>query len=348
MHHAKRQHRCLLTTCLLLTICSMSASAANYLQKQRLATKRHDAKGYPEDARGQLVWQTHPQLGRITFLKDNTTPSLVYYQYRNRQRDAIFLARWDDITDNLPDGRGILLKRGSGAVKFNAVTVSGLEGMTQPHFGDNIKYYKRFTIMDYLVGFGFGVLGPEVDLRLVIADSFILYLNGSVNILSGLNLSPLLGSFNYKAGIGLGARFPAPVQLPLLGKHYWGVTLDLAVGLGDANNDGQHTNAFIPGLNLEITKCTYGDRSKARPGGVPYNYHVTEFFLKIGFHLDTTALASGLSLAVSAGVRFTFLGSAIPGHVQKDTETVYQHPRYLKKKAEERRQFEKRKKSFSG
>jgi len=291
--------------------------------------KQYDADGYPENKAGQLIWLTDSVLGRYTFLKGRDKPTKLYYQFRNLQRDAIILSRWDDVTDNLPDGRGLLIRRGYGVLKYNSVMLTGLKGEIKPHFGDNIKHYEHFTIKDWLLGFGISAIGPEVELRHVLADSYVLYANAAVNLFSGLELTPLYGSFSIKAGIGVGARLPAPIQLPFIGKHYWGVYLDMALGFGTENS-------FIPGIFIELTKCTYGDRSKKRPGGLPYNYEVSDYFLRFGYHFDTRQNGSGASFNLSIGYRFSIKGSTIPAHKKKTTKTVYLHPEYKKQKARER------------
>ena len=291
--------------------------------------EKYDSDGYPEDRNGQLVWRTNANGDRVIRIKDREKDSLLHSQFRNMQRDAIIMARWADLTDNLPDGRGILIRRGYGVVKFNSVLLSGVKGELKPHFGDNIKQYKHFTIKDWLLGFGMSATGPEAELRFVFADSYVLYANAAVNVFSGLELTPLYGSFGVKTGFGVGMRMPAPLQLPFFGKHYWGLYLDMAVGLGEENS-------FIPGVFFELTKCTYGDRKKRRTGGLPYNYNVSEYFLRMGFHFDTRKGGSGGSFNLGLGYRFSIRGSSVPAHKKKQTETVYLHPEYKRRKAAER------------
>lgn len=296
----------------------------------RKGVHNYDKDGFAQDKNGQLFWLDDAVLGRYTYLKDSDKLSLLYYQYSNQQRDGIILARWDGVMDNLPDGRALAIKRGYGAVKLNSVLLSGLKGVKRPHFGNNVKEYRHFTIQDWLLGFGFGVLGPEAELRFVSADTWVFYAHASLNILTSLELTPLYGSFGFKTGFGVGARIPAPIQLPLIGKHYWGLYLDMAVGLGGENS-------FIPGLFFEFTKCTFDDPNVKRKGGLPYNYHVNEYYLRFGVHLDTRENGSGTSFDLSLGYRFAIRGSKIPGHEQKTTQTVYIHPEYRIQKDKENR-----------
>lgn len=302
----------------------------------------YSSRGYPEDKKGQLVWQTHANLGRVTFLKASSKAARVLYQVKNRQRDAIFLARGEELTDNLPDGRSVVIPRGMGAVKFNTALVSGVEGQEAPHFADNIKEYEKFTITDLMLGAGFGIMGPEADVRLVIKDTWSFYSSAGWNMFSGLAVSGLFGSFSTHAGIGAGGRFLAPIRLPFPGNHYWGGGIDMRLGFGDADEDGLDETVFMPGIYAEISQCLYGDKTKARSGGKPYNYNVTEIFLRVGAHFNTGESEGSMSISLTAGLRFNLFGSIIPAHAKKKTVKLYTDPEYEQQKAAEKRAIEQR------
>ena len=66
-------------------------------------------------------------------------PFLLYAQFANRQRDAVFLARDGLVQDPLPDGSFVNIPYGYGALKTTTAYISLVEGIVVPHVSDNQK-----------------------------------------------------------------------------------------------------------------------------------------------------------------------------------------------------------------
>jgi hypothetical protein len=320
----------------------------------------YDADGFPEDARGLLYIEP---AGAEFFvrLRSLADPFLLYAQFANRQRDAVFLARDGAIRDPLPDGTFHEIPYGCGALKTNTAYISLVEGLLLPHVSDNQKGYEQFPLQDLYLGASLGVTGLLAELRYVYRERMVGYAQAGVNLLGGVG-GPFFAPFNYYAltlRLGGGVQFPGLLQT-LIGNNHWSVGADLLLGFGDADrNPATPSVVWVPGVFFELEKrdlfgwgdrwVGLGDRGDFREDPRPQNYHVRALYARIGFYLDFQSL--GLPAAVTdgfarfdlaVGFRYNVVGPRIPEHRFKETRVVYVSDEYRDQLSEQLRRRELR------
>lgn len=316
------------------------AGEANLLFDGEVA--HYDDNGYPEDEDGLLVMQLDPD-GPIVYVEDDRIPYLLYAQYENRQRDAVFLARTGTISDVLPTGEEREIPYGYGAVKFNTVYVSILEGLLVPHFSDNQKTYVDFPLRDLYVGGSFGLTGITAVARYVHLEQFVAEAQIGFNPFGSFNASSVMNRYWIPIHIGGGYRFPG-VFPELLGENVWTVGADLLLGLGDRDNDPT-SRVILPGAYLDIERVLYdeeGRRRDYREDPRPYNYTVNSLSLRAGVYFNFAGIASGTFIVPEIALRYQYsiIGPKIPEHEFKETNVLYVNEIYrddLERQAERRR-----------
>lgn len=302
----------------------------------------YDEHGFPESATGQLVLEPGPA-GPEVFVEDESDPYLLYAQFQNLQRDAVFLARTGPITDVLPSGDAYVVPYGYGALKQNAVTISIVEALLVPHIGDNQKRYAQFPLNDLYLSGGLGLSGATAGLRFVLVERYVGYARAGLNIFGGPRVSGVYNQIAVPIHVGAGIRFPSPVRLPFTGSN-WTVGGDALVGIGDGDNDPATPAAsFFPGAFLDIEQVLYDERGVRRDfrnDPRPYNYNAHSIIFRLGAYLNLADPDRGLIVPMfELSYHYSILGPDIPDHEFKETEVLYVDELYVD---EIREQIERR------
>ena len=301
------------------------AGEANLLFNEGI--DHYDDNGYPEDTEGRLTLAPDPD-GPMVFVREDPVPYLLYAQYENRQRDAVFLARTGTISDVLPSGEEQEIPYGYGAVKFNTVYVSLLESLLVPHFSDNQKTYRHFPLRDLYVGGSFGLDGISALARYVHREQYVGEVQAGFNPLGSLNPASVFNQYFLPVHVGGGYRFPGLFP-EFLGENMWTAGLDFFAGLGDRDGDPTTGPFVLPGVYLDLERVLYdeeGRRRDYRTDPRPYNYNVNSLSLRIAAYLNVRAISTGGSVVVpvlALRYQYNILGPDIPEHQFKETNILY-------------------------
>jgi len=316
---------------------------------------RYDDEGFPEDSRGLLSLSRHGDEYFVS-IRGVADPFLLYAQFANRQRDAVFLARDGSLRDPLPDGSFSEIPYGYGALKTNTAYISLVEAIILPHVSDNQKGYEVFPLQDLYLGGSLGMTGLLAELRYVHAERTFGYARAGINLFGGAGgaVGEAVAPLGYYA---LGLHFGAGVQFPgilenLIGPNHWSAGADLLLGLGDADRDPATPAAvWMPGVFLELEKrdlfgwgsrwAGFGPQGEFRQDPRPLNYHVRGLYARLGAYLDLQngAGTGYLKIDAALGFRYNILGPRIPEHRFKETRAVYLNDEYREQVA---RQLERR------
>ena len=317
--------------------------------EERCTVDHYDSNGFPEDPRGLLA--ACPQDGEfLVYMRAEADPFLLYAQFTNRQRDAVFLARNGAILDPLPDGSIREIPRGQGALKTNETYISLVEGLLLPHVSDNQKAYRLFPLRDLYLGASLGLTGLLAEARYVHGERFFGYAAAGVNLFGGAQAPSLAPLSYYAVPLHLGAGLQLPFLSSLLpGDNHWSAGADLLLGLGDADRDpATPAVVWLPGVFLELEKrdlfgwgsrwAGFGPRGDFREDPRPDNYHVRALFLRLGLYLDLqNGSDSGyLKFDAAFGFRYNLLGPRIPAHEFKETRVLYLHEAYREQLLQQR------------
>lgn len=297
---------------------------------------RYDDNGFPEDSRGILAVSPDGE-GYVVRMRGVSFPYLLYAQFVNRQRDAVFLAREGLLRDPLPDGTLKDIPYGYGALKTTSAYLSVVEAIVLPHVSDNQKDYRQFPLQDLYLGLSLGVTGLLVEARYIEKERLFGHARVGLNFLGGaggVGLAPL----NYSAlriHLGAGVAFPGLLE-NLLGDNHWSVGGDLLLGLGDADQDPATSSVvWMPGAFFELEKRDlFGwgnrwaglvERGDYRDDPRPDNYHVRAFTARVGLYVDLqNGRDTGWVKADAAiGLRYNVAGPRIPAHRFKETDILY-------------------------
>ncbi len=299
--------------------------------------------GYPEDPHGRLVWDAHEE-GPLVFVQDDSIGYLLYAQYVNRQRDAVYLARNGTIVDVLPDGTSREIPYGHGAVKFNSIWVSIVEARPIPHFSDNLKTYATFPLHDLYVGLTMGLMGVQATARYVHTERYAGWIRAGYNLSAGLLPERVRSIYAIPLSVGGGYRFPGAFS-SAIGPTLWTVGGELLLGLGDRdNNPATPAVVGLPGATFSVERILYDERSReidVRTDPRPYNYRVTSAAVEASLYLNlarTPVLLPAFSITVSTNV----VGPQIPSHPFKSTQVVFLHRQYREDLQEQIRRREER------
>ncbi len=322
------------------------------------AADHYDSKGFPEDPRGLLA--ACRQDGEfLVYMRAEADPFLLYAQFANRQRDAVFLARNGAIFDPLPDGSIREIPRGQGALKTNETYISLVEGLLLPHVSDNQKAYRLFPLWDLYLGASLGMTGLLAEARYVHGERYFAYAAAGVNLFGGAQ-APSLAPLTYFA---LPLHLGAGVQLPFLssilpGDNHWSAGADLLLGFGDTDRDpATPAVVWLPGVFLELEKrdlfgwgsrwAGFRPRGDFREDPRPDNYHLRTLFARLGLYADLQNGGHGgyLKLDAALGFRYNLLGPRIPEHEFKETRVIYLNDEY---RSEVLRQRERRRARTGG
>jgi hypothetical protein len=298
---------------------------------------RYDDQGFPESPRGLLVVGPEPA-GYSLFMRDVKFPFLLYAQFANRQRDAVFLARDGEVQDPLPDGSLVNIPYGYGALKTTTAYISLVEGHVLPHVSDNQKAYQRFPLRDLYLGASLGVTGLLAEVRYVERERLLGYARVGWNYL-GLFNSTALAPLNYSAlsvHLGAGVEFPGLLE-NLIGQNHWSVGADLRLGFGDADGDVlTPAVVWMPGAFFELEMrdlfgwgdrwAGFGPQGDYHEDPRPLNYHVRALFARVGVSVDIQNgqdTGSWVTVDAAVGFRYNIAGPRIPEHAFKETRVVY-------------------------
>jgi hypothetical protein len=298
-----------------------------------LELDHYDGDGYPESAAGLLVLGEDPE-GPMVFVEGDRVPYLLYAQYVNQQRDAVFLARTGTIKDPLPSGEFVEIPFGYGAVKLNTIHVSIIESLLIPHFSDNQKEYIQFPLRDFYVGGEIGLTGVLGVVRYVHLEQWVGYAKIGYNPFGGLSPDSFFNRFIVPMHLGAGYRFPGAFP-EFLGENVWTAGADLFMGLGDRDNDpATVAGIFLPGVFLDIERVLYdeaGRRRDYRSDPRPYNYRVNSLVLRVSAYLNLGNLGTAGSViqpVLGLSYQYNVVGPEIPEHEFKQTEVLYVHDLY--------------------
>ena len=302
----------------------------------------YDADGYPEDSDGRLVLEGTED-GPAAAVEGEDFPYLLYAQYVNTQRDAVFLSRTGDRVDTLPSGELFEIPHGYGALKLSAIYISILEARPIPHVSDAAKSYTLFPLTDLYLGLSFGITGLQVTGRYVWTERLAIHARTGINATGG-EAGTLRDAYWVPIHVGAGYRFPGLFE-ELLGSSLWTVGGDLFFGVGDRDGSAA-TPAFfmMPGVFFEFEKVLLfagAESENFREDPRPANYSVTTVGLRAGVHLNLLAEAPGGVVYpwVELGVSFNVIGPPIPEHEFKETRIIYMHDLY---REDLQRQIERR------
>lgn len=318
----------LLTDRMLLDADVLGESAVRF----GLEFTHYDSAGFPEDENGRIVLRRSPD-GPVATLRGDPAPFLLYAQYANRQRDAVFLARTGTINDVLPNGLVRPIPFGYGAVKLNTVYVSTLEAIAIPHFSDNQKEYVDFPLSDFYIGASFGLTGVSAVARYVHTERWVAGGSIGVNPFGSVSASSVLNRYWVPVHLSGGYRFPG-VFPEFLGENVWTLGSDLLLGFGDRDGDPATPAAvMLPGVFLDIERVLFdeaGLRRDYRTDPRPYNYRVNSVVFRIAAYLNLSNLGSGNIIMPSFGVSYQYniIGPRIPDHEFKETRVIYLHELY--------------------
>ena len=292
----------------------------------------YDENGYPEDADGRLVLVPDSD-GPMVFVEDDAVPYLLYAQYVNRQRDAVFLARTGTISDVLPSGEEYEVPYGSGAVKFNTIYVSTLESLLVPHFSDNQKTYEVFPLRDLYAGGGFGLTGITAITRYVHREQFVGEVQIGWNPFGSWNPDSLINQYAIPVHAGGGYRFPGLFP-ELLGDNMWTAGIDFFGGFGDRDDDPATGPFVLPGAYLDVERVLYDETGRGRDYRTdprPYNYNVNSLSIRIAAYLNIRAIGTGGNVVVpniALRYQYNIVGPDIPEHQFKETNVLYVNELY--------------------
>lgn len=301
-----------------------------------------DERGYPVDSRGRLVFEEDDE-GPLVYMEGEDFPFLLYAQYVNRQRDAVFLARTGPITDVLPDGSTYTVPFGYGSLKTSAISISVVEGLIVPHVSDARKDYEDFPLQDLYLGLGFGISGLKLGLRYVHTERWVARLESGVNLAGGFPGSGLIGAHWVPLHVGGGYRFPGLFD-ELFGPTLWTAGLDLLVGFGDRDlTPTTPVVSLMPGLTFEIERGLIDGEAldrDYRSDPRPANHGLTTVALRLGLYFNLFVPGSGvvyptLDLSFSTNI----VGPTIPDHAFNSTDIIFVHEQY---REDIQRQLERR------
>jgi hypothetical protein len=321
---------------------------------------RYDADGFPEDDLGLLLVEMDPA-GYAVRLRGVSFPFLLYAQFANRQRDAVFLARDGLVQDVLPDGTFRDIPYGYGALKTTTAYISVVEGIVIPHVSDNQKAYTEFPLRDLYVGGALGFGGLQAEVRYVDRERGFAFARVGLNFLGGVDIAAF-APLNYtwlSVDLGGGAAFPGLLE-NLLGPNHWSIGGDLRIGLGDADRDPL-TPAFtwMPGAFFELEKrdlfgwadrwAGFEPQGDYREDPRPQNYHVRALNARVGLFVDLQngADTGWIKVDASVGFRYNVAGPRIPEHPFKETRIVYLSEEYRRQILRQRELREQRMKESS-
>lgn len=294
----------------------------------------YDGDGYPEDAAGGLVLREH-RLGPMVYVKDEDDGRLLYAQFANLQRDAVFLARTGTVRDPLPDGGVFEIPYGYGALKRNESVVSLVEARVVPHFSDNRKSYELFPLSDLYLGVSVGSSGVTASARYVLRETYAGWVRGGANTFARLNQRSILNAYWVPLHVGGGYRVPG-VFPQLLGENLITAGAEAFLGLGDRDRDAATAPVvFLPGAVVEFERLLYdtaSSREDFRSDPRPYNYRVNSFSVRLGAYLDVPTFRAGgnlVRLLISTGVQWNIVGPRLPEHEFKTTAVRYVHDYYV-------------------
>lgn len=305
----------------------------------------YDEAGYPEDRRGELVLRDSPDGPVVPFAGDET--ALLYAQYVNEQRDAVYLARTGDFSDTLPNGKAYVIPYGFGALKQNEVYLSLIEGRETPHMSDDQKKYTLFPLQDFYLGGALSLSGVTANFRYTYLERYTGHLSIGANVWGSLFPETTFGSYLIPLHLGGGFRFPG-ILPTLLGPNSFTLGLDLFTGWGKlaVNHDGP---AFfcLPGAFLDFEEIFYQGvphEQDFRRQAEPYNYGVNSLFVRVGMYLNTAdPIRSGLIVwDISCGFLCSFKGPSIPAHKFKETKPVFTHTLYREEIERQHKQQQQR------
>ena len=316
---------------------------------------RYDGDGFPEDDLGLLLVEPDPA-GYAVRLRGVSFPFLLYGQFANRQRDAVFMARDGLVQDVLPDGTLHDVPYGYGALKTTTVYFSVLEGILIPHVSDNQKAYTEFPLRDLYVGATLGFGGLQAEVRYVERERAFAFARAGLNYLAafdGTALAPLNWTW-LSVDLGGGVAFPGLLE-NLLGQNHWSLGGDLRFGFGDADGSaGTPSFTWMPGAFFELEKrdlfgwgerwVGFEPRGDYREDPRPQNYHVRALTARVGLFADfkNEAGTGWVKVDVSVGFRYNVVGPRIPEHPFKETRVVYVSDEYLRQVLRQRELREQR------
>ena len=317
---------------------------------------RYDDNGFPESQHGLLVVSPDGD-GFAVRMQGVSFPFLLYAQFVNRQRDAVFLAREGLVKDALPDGTMQDIPYGYGALKTNTDWISVVEGQLPPHVSDNQKTFAQFPLRDLYLGVSLGIIGLQAEARYVDRERAFGYARAGLNFLGGLGgegFAPL----NYtrlSVDLGGGMAFPGLLE-NLIGENHWSVGGDLFLGLVDADgNPATPAVVWMPGVFFELEKrdlfgwgdgwAGFGPKGDYHVDARPSNYHVRALIARVAMYLDLQNGASTgwVKVDVAVGFRYNVVGPRIPDHPFKETRVVYLSSEYRQQVLSQREQRELRK-----
>jgi hypothetical protein len=300
---------------------------------------RYDDDGFPESPRGLLAVDPDPA-GYSVRLRGVDFPFLLYAQFANRQRDAIFLARDGELQDPLPDGSFVNIPYGWGALKTTTAYISVVEGIVVPHVSDNQKNYQRFPLRDIYLGASLGVTGLLAEVRYIERERLVAYARAGWDYLGGVGgttLAPLNESA-LSVHLGAGVEFPGLLE-NLIGQNHWSVGGDLYLGFG--NLDGSPPAViWLPGAFFELEMRNFfgwderwvgfGPQGDYHDDPRPQNYHVRALYARVGAYVDIQngADTGWFKMDAAIGFRYNIAGPRIPEHPFKETRVVYLSEEY--------------------
>jgi len=317
---------------------------------------RYDDDGFPESPRGLLA--VGPEsAGYSLFMRGVKFPFLLYAQFVNRQRDAVFLAREGLVEDPLPDGSFMNILYGYGALKANTAYISVVEGIVLPHVSDNQKDYRQFPLRDVYLGASLGVTGLLAEARYVERERFLGYARAGWNFLGGLG-GAAMAPLNYTAlsvHLGAGVEFPGLLE-NLIGQNHWSVGGEVRLGFGDADHDLLTPGVvWMPGVFFDLEKrdlfgwgdrwAGFGPQGDYHDDPRPLNYHVRAPFVRVGVYVDIqngSDTGSWIQVDAAIGFRYNVIGPHIPEHPFKETRVVYLSEEYRQQILRQREQRAKR------
>jgi hypothetical protein len=316
---------------------------------------RYDDNGFPESPRGLLVVNPDPA-GYAVLMRGVKFPFLLYAQFANRQRDAVFLARDGEVQDPLPDGSLVNIPYGDGALKTTTAYISVVEGLVLPHVSDNQKAYQWFPLRDLYLGASLGITGLLAEVRYVERERLIGYARAGWDFMGGVD-GAALAPLNYSAlsvHLGAGVEFPGLLE-NLIGQNHWSVGADLRLGFGDADRDpGTPAVVWMPGAFFELEMrdlfgwgdrwAGFGPRGDYHDDARPLNYHVRALFARVGVYVDIQngQNAGWITVDAAVGFRYNIAGPRIPAHPFKETRVVYLSEEYRQQILHQRELREKR------
>jgi hypothetical protein len=316
---------------------------------------RYDANGFPEDQRGLLAVSPDGDAFSVR-MRGESFPFLLYAQFVNRQRDAVFLAREGLVQDTLPDGTRQEIPYGYGAFKTTTTWISVVEGQLLPHVSDNQKSFELFPLKDLYLGAILGFAGLQAEVRYVDRERILGYARAGLNLLGGVG-GAAFAPLNYtrlSVDLGGGIAFPGPLE-NLIGPNHWSVGGDLFLGMGDADgNPATPALVWMPGVFFELEKrdlfgwgngwAGFDPQGDYHEDARPVNYHVRALTARLSVYLDLqNGLSTGwIKVNAEVGFHYNVAGPAIPEHPFKETRVAYISDEYRRQVLLQREQREQR------